>query len=176
LTVAVLGLGGNIGDPRTAMAAAVDLLRAHESIELAAVSGLYATPPWGKTDQPEFLNAAIRIETTLEPLALLDEILAVERRLGRERTERWGPRTVDIDILLFGNRAIEEPGLRIPHPRLPERAFALAPLVEVLPDAFFAGRTAAEWLSLSDTSGMTRLAGPDWYGQAGCGPGSLSRT
>jgi 2-amino-4-hydroxy-6-hydroxymethyldihydropteridine diphosphokinase len=158
------------------MAAAIDLFRVHESIEVEAVSGLYATPPWGKIDQPEFLNAAIRIDTSLQPHELLEAILAVERRLGRERTERWGPRTIDIDILLFGNEAIEEPGLRIPHLRLSERAFALAPLVDVLPDAYFAGRTAAEWLSLSDTSGMTRLAGPDWYKPAGNGSASLSRT
>jgi 2-amino-4-hydroxy-6-hydroxymethyldihydropteridine diphosphokinase len=144
------------------MAAAIEALAADTAIDVEAVSSLYRTPPWGKTDQPAFLNAAVRIDTRLAPRALLDTILAVERGLGRERTERWGPRTVDIDILVYGDAAIDEEGLRIPHPRLHERAFALAPLVDVLPDAALSGRTATEWLAVSDRSGMTREAGPDW--------------
>jgi 2-amino-4-hydroxy-6-hydroxymethyldihydropteridine diphosphokinase len=166
LTVAVLGLGGNIGDPRAAMAAAVEALAADAAIEVEAVSSLYRTPPWGKTDQPAFLNAAVRIDTRLTPRALLDTILAVERGLGRERSERWGPRSIDIDILVYGGQAVDEEGLRIPHPRLHERAFALAPLVDVLPDAVLSERTAAEWLAASDRSGMTREAGPDWHRRA----------
>jgi 2-amino-4-hydroxy-6-hydroxymethyldihydropteridine diphosphokinase len=166
LTVAVLGLGGNIGDPRAAMSAAIKALASETGIDVEAVSALYRTPPWGKTDQPAFLNAAIRVETHFEPEVLLEAILAVERLLGRERDERWGPRTIDIDILLFGEEAIDAPGLHIPHPRLTERAFALAPLVDVLPDAVIQGRTAAEWLSLSDKSGMKRLAEPGWQESA----------
>jgi 2-amino-4-hydroxy-6-hydroxymethyldihydropteridine diphosphokinase len=163
LTVAVLGLGGNIGDPRKAMAAAIEALSADADIDVTGVSALYRTAPWAKTDQPDFLNAAVRVETPLTARRLLEAILTVERRLGRERGERWGPRSIDIDILLFGTGMIDEPGLHVPHPRLSERAFALAPLVDVLPDAAFAGRTAAEWLSLSDRTGMSRIAEPGWH-------------
>jgi 2-amino-4-hydroxy-6-hydroxymethyldihydropteridine diphosphokinase len=163
LTVAVLGLGGNIGDSRKTLAAALDLLARHPGIGVEAVSALYQTPPWGKTDQPPFLNAAVRIETSLTPRGLLDAVLAVERQLGRERSERWGPRTVDIDILVFGREAIDEPGLHIPHPHLIERAFALAPLIDVMPDAELSGRPAADWLKAADRAGMARLAEPDWH-------------
>jgi 2-amino-4-hydroxy-6-hydroxymethyldihydropteridine diphosphokinase len=163
LTVAVLGLGGNVGDSRALIAAAIDRLAAHPAIEVEAVSALYETPPWGKTDQPAFLNAAARIGTTLAPRALLAAVLEVERRLGRERTERWGPRTIDIDILTFGSEIVDEPGLHLPHPHLHERAFALAPLVDVLPEAEIAGRSATEWLAEADKAGMRRLADPGWH-------------
>jgi 2-amino-4-hydroxy-6-hydroxymethyldihydropteridine diphosphokinase len=162
LTVAVLGLGGNIGDTRSLMAAAIERLASNPEIELQAVSALYHTPPWGKTDQPPFLNAAVKIETQLSPAALLKRVLGVEQELGRERAERWGPRTIDIDILLYGTIAVDEPGLRIPHPRLKERAFALAPLVDILPDAEVSGRPATAWLAESDRAGMERLAEPGW--------------
>lgn len=162
MTVAVLGLGGNIGDTRGLMADAIARLAATPGITVQAVSALYLTPPWGKTDQPPFLNAAARIETALAPQALLTAVLAVEQALGRERAERWGPRTIDIDILLYGDATIEEPGLTIPHPRLAERAFALAPLVDVLPEATIAGRPAASWLAESDRAGMERRAEPGW--------------
>jgi 2-amino-4-hydroxy-6-hydroxymethyldihydropteridine diphosphokinase len=163
VTVAVIGLGGNIGDTRTLMGMAIDRLALRPAIRVEAVSALYETPPWGKTDQPAFLNAAVRIDTALTPRALLETILDVERELGRERGERWGPRTVDLDILLFGAEAIKEPGLHVPHPRLPERAFALQPLIDVLPDAMVAGRPAAAWLADSDRAGMSKRAGADWY-------------
>jgi 2-amino-4-hydroxy-6-hydroxymethyldihydropteridine diphosphokinase len=163
LTVAVLGLGGNIGDSRKVLAGALNRLARHPGIAVAAVSALYQTPPWGKTDQPPFLNAAARIETSLTPRGLLDAVLSVERQLGRERSERWGPRTVDIDILIFGDEAIDEPGLHVPHPHLTERAFALAPLVDVMPHAELSGRPAADWLKDADRAGMVRLAEPDWH-------------
>jgi 2-amino-4-hydroxy-6-hydroxymethyldihydropteridine diphosphokinase len=162
LTVAVLGLGGNIGDTRSLMAKAIERLAKNPEIGLQAVSALYRTPPWGKTNQPPFLNAAVRIETKLSPAALLKTVLGVEHELGRERAERWGPRTIDIDILLYGTIAIDEPGLRIPHPRLKERAFALAPLVDVMPDTEVSGRRASEWLAESDRAGMAQLAEPGW--------------
>lgn len=162
MTVAVLGLGGNIGDTRKLLADALVALAAHPDIRVVAVSALYETPPWGKTDQPPFLNAAVRIETALPPRRLLEAILEIERDLGRERTERWGPRTVDIDILLFGTGPVDEPGLHIPHPHLHERAFALAPLIDVMPEAEFSGRPAREWLEAADRSGMVRQAEPGW--------------
>lgn len=163
MTVAVLGLGGNIGDTRSLMAAAIDRLSENPDIEVEGVSALYRTPPWGKTDQPPFLNAAVRIRTDLLPTDLLKAVLATEQALGRRRAERWGPRTIDIDILLYGNAVVDEPGLHIPHPRLKERAFALAPLVDIIPDAAVEGRTASDWLAESDRAGMERLAEPGWH-------------
>ena len=163
MTRAVLGLGGNIGDSRKLLATAIGCLAAEPAIAVEAVSALYLTPPWGKIDQPAFLNAAVRIDTSLAPRQLLDTVLAVERQLGRERVERWGPRRIDIDILLFGDEEIDEPGLRIPHPRLTERAFALVPLQDVMPDAVFGGRDIGEWVGLSDKEGMQRLAESGWH-------------
>lgn len=163
MTQAALGLGGNIGDSRKLIATAIRQLSEHPDISVEAVSPLYLTPPWGKIDQPAFLNAAVRIDTTLSPRALLQIILGIERKLGRERIERWGPRRIDIDILLFGAVETDEPGLHLPHPKLQERAFALMPLVDVMPAAEFAGRPADSWLSDMDTSGIMRLAGGDWY-------------
>lgn len=165
MTVAVLGLGGNVGDSRKLIAGAIQRLAANSRIEIEDVSALYRTPPWGKTDQPPFLNAAARIETSLQPRTLLNAVLDVERDLGRERTERWGPRTIDIDILIFGSVEVDEPWLHIPHPRLTERAFALVPLIDVLPDAMIGGRTANEWLKRVDSTGMRRVAEPGWHKQ-----------
>ena len=162
MTDAVLGLGGNIGDSRARIAEAIDLLSMDPGIAIEAVSGLYETPPWGKVDQPPFLNAAIRIDTTHTPRGLLQAVLGVERQLGRERTERWGPRMIDIDILLFGGVEIAEPGLSLPHPKLTERAFALIPLIDVMPDAVIFGRPAAEWLATSDASGVLRVGVRVW--------------
>jgi 2-amino-4-hydroxy-6-hydroxymethyldihydropteridine diphosphokinase len=162
MIAAVLGLGGNIGDTRALMATTIARLAETPSITVTGMSALYRTPPWGKTDQPPFLNAAVRIETTLTPRGLLQTVLAVEKSLGRERGERWGPRTIDIDILLFGDEEIDEPGLHVPHPRLTERAFALAPLVDVAPDTMIAGRPAVDWLAACDRSGLTRVAEPGW--------------
>ena len=163
MTVAVLGFGGNIGDSRKMIAAAIERLAANSRITIEDVSALYLTPPWGKTDQPPFLNAAARIDTSLPPRLLLNAILDVERDLGRERIERWGPRTIDIDILLYGSVEIDEPFLHIPHPRLTERAFALKPLIDVMPDATIGGRSAQEWLMLADSSGVHRVAEPGWH-------------
>lgn len=163
MTRAVLGLGGNIGDSRKLMATAIRQLSVHPEIVVEAVSSLYLTPPWGKIDQPAFLNAAVRIDTTLSPRALLHAILGIERQLGRERIERWGPRRIDIDILVFGTTETDEPGLHIPHPKLQERAFALTPLVDVMPETEFAGRRADAWLKGIDASGIIRLADPGWH-------------
>lgn len=166
MTRAALGLGGNIGDSRKLIAAAIARLAEHPGIDVEAVSALYLTPPWGKLDQPAFLNAAALIDTTLSPRQLLDAILGIERELGRERIERWGPRRIDIDILLFGSVEMNEPGLHIPHPRLTERAFALVPLGDIMPDAVVGGRSVADRAATSEKQGMQILAEPGWHEEA----------
>jgi len=159
-----LSLGGNLGDPAASMATALRLLDADESTRVIAVSSLYRTPPWGKLDQPDFLNAAAEISTALAPRALLELCLEAERKLKRVREERWGPRLIDIDILVFGDRIIHETGLEVPHPRMLERAFVLAPLAEIAPELAVGGRSVSERLSAVDTSGIERLAsGRDWW-------------
>ncbi|UVK37163.1 2-amino-4-hydroxy-6-hydroxymethyldihydropteridine diphosphokinase [Mesorhizobium sp. AR10] len=159
-----LSLGGNLGDPAKSMAAALRILDADENTRVVAVSSLYRTPPWGKLDQPDFLNAAAEISTALAPRPLLDLCLDAERRLKRVREERWGPRLIDIDILVFGDRIIHETGLEVPHPRMLERAFVLAPLAEIAPDLAVGGRSVSERLVAVDTSGIERLpSGRDWW-------------
>lgn len=143
---AALAFGGNLGDPVAAFAAALRGLRAHPAITLGGLSSVYRTAPWGKTDQPEFLNMAALVETTLVPEELLAFCLELERAGGRERGERWGPRTLDIDILTYGEEATDRPGLQLPHPRIAERAFVLAPLAEIAPDRMIGGRTVAKLL------------------------------
>jgi 2-amino-4-hydroxy-6-hydroxymethyldihydropteridine diphosphokinase len=135
MTRAYVGLGANLGDREGTIRAAVAALPG-----VLAVSSLRETEPVGVTDQPRFLNGVAALETELSARDLLDTLLAVERRLGRERRERWGPRTIDLDLLLFGEEAIDEPGLTVPHPRLHERRFALEPLAEIAPDALIPGR------------------------------------
>jgi 2-amino-4-hydroxy-6-hydroxymethyldihydropteridine diphosphokinase len=135
MTRAYVGLGANLGDREGTIRAAVAALPG-----VLAVSSLRETEPVGVTDQPRFLNGVAALETELSARDLLETLLAVERRLGRERRERWGPRTIDLDLLLFGQEAIDEPGLTVPHPRLHERRFALEPLAEIAPDALIPGR------------------------------------
>jgi 2-amino-4-hydroxy-6-hydroxymethyldihydropteridine diphosphokinase len=114
---------------------------------LVRASRLYRTPPWGNPSQPDFVNAVALLDTQLDPRDLLDGLLGVEREFGRVRatdgSDRWGARTLDLDLLLHGDTQIDEPGLRVPHPHLHERAFALLPLVEVMPDAVIPGRGRA---------------------------------
>ncbi len=131
---AALGLGGNLGDPVVAFATALRRLETHNAVSLVRPSSVYRTAPWGKLDQPEFLNMAVLVETGLSARALLELCLSLEREGGRERRERWGPRTLDIDILTYGGQTIDEPGLQVPHPRIAERAFVLAPLAEIAPE------------------------------------------
>ena len=144
-----MGLGANLGDREGAIRSAVDLLGAESGIEVVAVSRLRETDPVGYLDQPRFLNGAAALETDLAAGVLLARLLDVERRLGRERTgeERFGPRTIDLDLLLYGQEEIHEPGLTVPHPRLTERRFALEPLHELEPDlALPDGRRVADLL------------------------------
>lgn len=159
-----LSLGGNLGDPAKSMGAALRMLDANADTRVTGVSSLYRTPPWGKLDQPDFLNAAAGLSTRLSPRALLDLCLDAERKLKRVREERWGPRLIDIDILVFGDRVIHETGLEVPHPRMLERAFVLAPLAEIAPDLVVSGRSITDRLVAVDTSGIERLSsGRDWW-------------
>jgi 2-amino-4-hydroxy-6-hydroxymethyldihydropteridine diphosphokinase len=138
---AYVGFGANLGNREQTIRRAVDALGRRPGVEVLAVSAFRETDPVGFTDQPPFLNGAAVVETDLEPRALLDALLAVERELGRTRDgPRFGPRTIDLDLLVFGNREVSEPGLTVPHPRLAERAFALEPLVELDPELEIPGR------------------------------------
>lgn len=161
---AYLGLGGNLGDPQAAMVAALGLLDAHDDIAVTRVSPLYRTPPWGLVDQPDFLNAVAEIETNLAPRGLLDACLAAERALKRVRNERWGPRAIDLDVLVYADRSIHEDGLTIPHPRIAERAFVLVPLLEIAPALAIDEKPLVEALAKLDTGGIERLDLPsDWW-------------
>jgi 2-amino-4-hydroxy-6-hydroxymethyldihydropteridine diphosphokinase len=160
---AFLSLGGNLGEPAVAMASALRMLDAEPDIDVVAVSSLYRTPPWGKIDQPDFLNAAAELRTTLSPRGLLDVCLEVEHRLKRVRKERWGPRLIDMDILAFGGCKIHEAGLEIPHPRMLERAFVLVPLAEIAGDFVIDGASVNAHLTSLDGSGIERLPGRDWW-------------
>ena len=138
---AAIGLGGNLGQPEATLEAAFAAIDALPCTVLVARSALYRTPAWGGIEQPDFINAVAVVETTLAPRALLDALLAIERAHGRDRSRetRWGPRALDLDILLFDEVVVDEPGLQLPHPRLHRRAFALRPLLDVWPDARIPG-------------------------------------
>jgi 2-amino-4-hydroxy-6-hydroxymethyldihydropteridine diphosphokinase len=153
---ATLGFGGNLGDPVAAFAAALSRLRAHAAVEVKAVSSVWRTAPWGKLDQPEFRNMAVLIETTLPAEDLLSLCLAIERESGRERRERWGPRTLDIDILTYGGQTIDRPGLQVPHPRIAERAFVLAPLAEIAPGITIGERSVVDLLAVIASQDVNR--------------------
>ena len=143
MTIAYLGLGANLGDREATMRRAIELL----GWGVVAISSFRETDPVGYQDQPRFLNAAVALETELSPRELLDRLLAVERELGRTRDgPRYGPRTIDLDLLLYGDAIVEEPGLRVPHPRLGERRFALEPLAELDPGLTIPGAGAVSAL------------------------------
>lgn len=147
-----VGLGSNVGAREETIRRALELLDEGEDVRIVAVSSLRETDPVGVVDQPRFLNGAAEVESDLSPRGLLERLLAVERELGRERAdeERWGPRTIDLDLLVCGDEVLDEPGLRLPHPRLAERRFALEPLVELDPDLTLPdGRRVADLLRSS---------------------------
>ena len=159
MTTAWLALGGNIGDTRTLLDCAVAMLCDGNAAEFVARSSDYRTPPWGVTDQPPFINCCLAIETTLSPRDLLKRAHAVERALGRDRSreQRWGPRSIDIDLIAYDDLAVQEPDLIVPHPRLFERAFVLVPLAEIAPDLHVAGRLIADAAARIDHAGIVRL-------------------
>ena len=147
MTRAYVGLGANLGDRERTLREAVAALTAEEGIEVVAVSTLRETEPVGVGEQPLFLNGAAALETTLEAGELLDRLLAVEQRFGRVRVPgEHGPRTLDLDLLLFGEEQIEASGLTVPHPRLYERRFVLEPLAELDPGLIIPGRGGVESL------------------------------
>jgi 2-amino-4-hydroxy-6-hydroxymethyldihydropteridine diphosphokinase len=135
VTTLFVGLGANLGNREGT------IRRAAELVSAARLSTIRETEPWGLEDQPRFLNAVAEVESDLTPRALLERLLDVERLLGRVREgPRWGPRAIDLDLLLYGDRVIDEPGLQVPHPRLHERLFVLEPLAELAPDVVVPGR------------------------------------
>ena len=130
---AYIGIGSNLGDREENLKKALQLME-RKGIKIKAISSFYETSPWGRTDQPGFLNAAVKAETGLSPENLLNVLLEVEKEMGRVRGEKWGPRIIDLDILLFNGEVFDSPGLKIPHPYMHEREFVLVPLSEIAPD------------------------------------------
>ncbi len=158
--IAFVGLGGNLGDAVATLRSAVQALSGLPQTRLLQASNLYRTPAWGLQQQPDFINGVAMLETQLDPRALLEALLGVERDFGRDRQagSRWGPRTLDLDLLLYGDAVIGEPGLQVPHPHLHERAFALVPLLEIAPDILIPGQgRARDALSSLDISAIEPL-------------------
>jgi 2-amino-4-hydroxy-6-hydroxymethyldihydropteridine diphosphokinase len=134
-----IGLGGNVGDPLSAIRAAIEALQSRGIATISAVSSFYRTAPWGVVDQPDYANACAIGATRLAPLDLLDAVKRIERDLGRVETIRWGPRVIDIDILFYGEESLADPRLALPHKELLRRAFVLVPLAEIAPDRVILG-------------------------------------
>ncbi len=157
-----LSLGANLGNRAETLRAAVQRIAAKDGVTLCAVSSLYETAPWGKTDQPAFLNIAVSLKTMLLPEAVLALTQTVETELGRVRHERWGPRTIDIDILYIEGVERHTPALTLPHPYMTERAFVLVPMAEIAPDLVVKGRTVEQWRKTVDDKGVVCVAGIRW--------------
>jgi len=156
---AYIGLGSNLDDPRAQIERAVSAIGELPQSRVGRMSRLYASVPWGVADQPEFVNAAVELQTSLAAHALLDSLLGIEQQVGRRRDGlRWGPRRIDLDILVYGDRCVDEPGLQVPHPHLHERAFALEPLFQIAPDLVIPGcGPVAALLAAVDRSGCRPL-------------------
>lgn len=153
--IVLLGIGSNMGDARGHVIRAIEEIDAVEGVRVIRTSPLYGSAPWGKTGQPDFVNAVAEIQTTLPPRRLLGAVKALERTHGRVPADRWGPRPLDIDILLYGDYAVAEPYLQVPHPRMWDRAFVLRPLADLRPDlAGPGGRTVRERLTDDEIAGQ----------------------
>jgi 2-amino-4-hydroxy-6-hydroxymethyldihydropteridine diphosphokinase len=159
LAQALIALGGNVGEVRDTLERAVDRLCDGTEVRLLARSSDYRTPPWGVENQPPFINCAIAVETILTPHALLARAHAIEAVFGRNRASevRWGPRTLDIDLIDYDNRTLSSPDLTLPHPRALERAFVLLPLAEIVPDRAIGGVPIAEALKKVGWAGIEKL-------------------
>lgn len=156
---ALIALGGNVGDVRATFPKAISNILGMAQATLLARSSDYRTPPWGEEAQDPFINACVEIETSLDPHALLFTLHKIEKRFGRDRAkeQRWGPRTLDLDLLAYDDAVINQPDLTLPHPRLFERAFVLVPLAEIAPNRTIAGRSVAAALAQLSTEGIERL-------------------
>jgi 2-amino-4-hydroxy-6-hydroxymethyldihydropteridine diphosphokinase len=156
---ALIALGGNVGDARATFPKAISNILGMAQATLLARSSDYRTPPWGEQAQEPFINACIEVETSLDPHALLFTLHKIEKRFGRDRAkeQRWGPRTLDLDLLAYDDAVINQPDLTLPHPRLFERAFVLVPLAEIAPDRIIAGQSVAAALAQLSTEGIERL-------------------
>ncbi|MGH1418158.1 MAG: 2-amino-4-hydroxy-6-hydroxymethyldihydropteridine diphosphokinase [Hyphomicrobiaceae bacterium] len=151
---AVIALGSNIGDKFSNMSRAIEILTRRGDIQVVKRSRDFKTPPWGKTDQDWFANGALSVATGLSPRHLLDRCQSVEREMGRTLIEKWGPRVIDLDILVFGDLVVDEQDLQIPHPFLTERGFVLAPMADVAPEFIVKGQTISQWLEMVDLTGI----------------------
>ncbi|MCE5232180.1 MAG: 2-amino-4-hydroxy-6-hydroxymethyldihydropteridine diphosphokinase [Mizugakiibacter sp.] len=160
MTPAYVALGSNLGDPRAQVLRGLGALAGLPQTRLLRRSPLYLTPPWGIAEQPAFVNAVAALETELSPQALLQALLGIERACGRDRSgPRWGPRTLDLDLLLYGDRVLREDDLTLPHPRLAERAFVLRPLADLAPSLHVPGQGRVDaLLARVDASGCVPLA------------------
>ena len=160
-TAAYLGLGANLGDPIEMLTEAVHTLDGTDGIAVTKCSSFYRTSPVGKTDQPDFVNIVVRIETMLSAGDLMTVLLDIEHRLGRVRTDRWGPRTIDIDLLIYGDSQIETERLTVPHPRMLGRRFVLVPLMEIAQDLQVPGTTKSlkEFLAATENQGNIEALG-----------------
>lgn len=154
---AYLGLGGNLGDRRQYLSAAVLALNSEAGLRVEKISSVYETLPVGVVDQPDFYNIVVQVSTTLAARELLACCLAIEKKLGRVRAERWGPRTIDLDVLWYEGATIHEPDLMLPHPRMKERAFVLVPLAEIAPTLLLEGMPVEQLASRLDQSGLRLL-------------------
>ena len=159
----IIALGGNVGDVRATFRKAVANICGMTQAALVARSSDYATPPWGEEKQDSFINACIEIETALDPHALLFTLHKIEKKFGRDRAKetRWGPRTLDLDLIAYDDVELDKPELTLPHPRLFERAFVLVPLAEIAPDRKISGKTVQAALADVSTAGIERLPDPD---------------
>lgn len=159
MTSVLIALGGNVGDVRGTFRKAISNICGMTQAVLIARSSDYTTPPWGVEQQDAFINAAIEIETALDPHALLFTLHKIEKKFGRDRAheQRWGPRTLDLDIIAYGDEQFQTPDLILPHPRLFERAFVLVPLAEIAPDRVIAGQTPRAALAKLPVEGIARL-------------------
>jgi len=154
---AIVALGSNLGDKAGRIAEAIALLTEAGDIRVVARSRNYRTPPWGKTDQDWFVNACVAVATKLSPHELLERCQALEERMGRVRNERWGPRVIDLDVLVYRDVISKDADLTLPHPRITERAFVLVPLADVAPDLCVRGRKVSDWLAALDHADVVAL-------------------
>ncbi|HXC01985.1 MAG TPA: 2-amino-4-hydroxy-6-hydroxymethyldihydropteridine diphosphokinase [Opitutaceae bacterium] len=162
MNTAYLGLGSNLGNRRQHLAEAVRRLHTRPALQVVKVSSVYESSPVGVTAQPDFLNLVVQVETPHTPHELLAECLRMETDLGRVRRERWGPRTIDIDLLLYGDAKIDDESLAVLHPRMRERSFVLVPLAEIAPGLKLDGKTIGELAAALGEDGLRKLGPLDW--------------